>query len=308
MLQEKRTKQFILETMESLNKHSNGNKEVKAEASLYLNTSVEIGHKIFCYLPVKMLKVDSVYQRPLQSTIKDIVKNWDDERCEPIVVNYRNDGYFYVINGQHRTEAARQLGIPQLVCDVFAGLSIKEEADLFSTQYEGSTKLSPIDSYRSNIVRGEKIDTLIKEICDKYGVIVSDEKAPKVLGSLTVIRRIVTPNKKSNRTPEENLQIVEWIFDIFKKCGWEDYRDTYNADMMQSLWYVWRNNQDSLHTVKAKLIKHFSKTSPKDIKSLGNFRYPDCGHGSGVYRVMMDIINDKEKIANVEKYAIKIAN
>ena len=65
---------------------------------------------------------------------------------------------------------------------------------------------------------------------------------------------------------------------------------------MQSLWYVWRNNQGSLNTAKNKLIKFFMNSSPKELKSFGNLEYPECGHGGGIYRIMMDIINESDKI------------
>lgn len=300
-MNETRTKRDLLEKMEKLNKQNKKNKEQKEEAYTFLNTSVEIGNKIFCCIPVKLLKIDhDMYQRPLQKNFKYLLDNWDSNKCDPITVNYRSDGFYYVINGQHRTEAAKAKGVNQIVCDVFVGLSLKEEADLFAGQYDGTTKLNPIDSYRANIVRGEEVDMLIKEICEKYGVLVAHEKAPKVLGSLTVVRNIVRPSITNSggksSDARENLKIVDWIFDIFKQSGWESYKDTYNADMMQCLWYVWRNNQDILITAKKNLINFFKSSSPKGLKTLGNIEYHDCGHGTGIYRVMMDIIDDPNKM------------
>ena len=40
--------------------------------------------------------------------------------------------------------------------------------------------------------------------------------------------------------------------------------------MMQSLWYVWRNNLYILTTAKRKLIDFFINSSPKEVKALGN--------------------------------------
>lgn len=300
-MKEHRTKSQLLETMERLNRQNKKNAEQKEDALTFLNTAVEIGNKIFCCIPVKMLRIDhEMYQRPLQKSFKHLLDNWDSDKCDPITVNYRNDGFYYVINGQHRTEAAKTKGINQIVCDVFVGLSMKEEAELFAGQYDGTTKLNPVDSYRANIIRGEEVDTLIKEVCDEYGISVTHNKAPKVLGSLTVVRNIVKPSVtnsggKSNDA-KENVKIVDWIFDIFKQSGWENYKDTYNADMMQCLWYVWRNNQDNLIAARRKLIDFFENISPKELKSLGNIQYPDCGHGGGIYRVMMDIINKPSKV------------
>ena len=303
-----RTKRQMLEMMEKMNGQDAENMERKEEAMSFLNTAVEIGNKIFCYIPVRLLRIDhEMYQRPLQKNFKYLLDNWDSDKCDPITVNYRSDGYWYIINGQHRTEAAKAKGVNQIVCDVFVGLTLKEEADLFAGQYDGTTKLNPIDSYRANIIRGEEVDTLIKGICDKYGVMVSHEKAPKVLGSLTVIRRIIRSSKSTGgkmKSAKENVKIVDWIFDIFKQSGWEEYRDTYNADIMQCLWYIWNNNQKNHNTAKNRLIEFFSTCSPKELKALGNIKYPDCGHGGGIYRVMMDIINgDKieQRISGVNK-------
>lgn len=61
-----RTKRDLLETMENLNSQNQKNKEQKEEAYAFLNTAVEIGNKIFCCIPIKMLRIDhEMYQRPL---------------------------------------------------------------------------------------------------------------------------------------------------------------------------------------------------------------------------------------------------
>lgn len=311
-MEKTRTKRQLLETMEKLNKQNTLNMQQKEDALTFLNTAVEIGNKIFCCIPVRMLKVDhEKYQRPLQKNFKYLLDNWDSDQCDPIVVNYRADGYYYVIDGQHRATAVQTLGITQIVCDVFVGLTLEEEADKFVTQYDGTTKLKAIDSYRANIIRKQEIDTLIKEVCDKYGLTITKERAPKMFGSLTIARRIVKPSatnsggKSSN--PRENLKIMEWIFDIFKQSEWEGYDDTYNSDMMQCLWYVWRNNQNALATAQRKLIEFFKTTSPKGVKSLGNVKYPECGHGGGIYRVLMDAINEPDKNPHNARRNLKIA-
>lgn len=298
MEKKSRNKGEMISEMEKMNKENNKNVEQKAESLAFLRTAVEIGNKVLCCIPIKLLKIDhEMYQRPLQKSFKYILDNWDDNKCDPITVNYRSDGYYYVINGQHRTEAAKAKGISQIVCDVFVGLTLEDEAELFAGQYDGNSKLDPIDSYRANIIRGELVDTTIKGVCDKYGVSVTRDKAPRTLKSLTVVRRIVKPAKgvsDKSKAAEENAKIVDWMFDIFKQSGWEDYKDTYNADIMQCLWYVWRNNNDMLNSTKDKLIDFFKISSPKELKALGNIEYPDCGHGGGIYRIMMDIINDKQ--------------
>ena len=94
MTKKARTKRQMVQAMERLNKMNGENMEQKQEALAFLNTAVEIGNKVFCCIPIKMLKIDhAMYQRPLQKKFKFILDNWDDDQCDPIVVNYRNDGY-----------------------------------------------------------------------------------------------------------------------------------------------------------------------------------------------------------------------
>src|SRR5947207_2595614 len=70
------------------------------------------------------LAVDASYQRGLEDTrsrdlIKRIAAHWNWDLCQPLVVARRQGGALYVIDGQHRLEAARQRGdIAQLPCVV----------------------------------------------------------------------------------------------------------------------------------------------------------------------------------------------
>ncbi len=82
-MKDTRTKRELLETMERLNKQDKKNKEQKEEALTFLNTTVEIGNKIFCCIPIKMLRIaHDMYQRPLQKSFKYLLDNWDSNKPE----------------------------------------------------------------------------------------------------------------------------------------------------------------------------------------------------------------------------------
>ena len=307
----KRNKEKMIELMEKMNAENSKNKGQKDDALSFFSGAIPIGNKVFCCIPEKLLKIDHEnYQRPLESSINKISDNWNDDKCDAITVNYRNDGYFYVINGQHRTEAARKNGIKNLLCDVFVGLSLAEEAELFVTQYDGNTKIRPTDSYRANILRGEIVDTTIKNICDEYGLTITRAKVPCSMKSITVVRRIVNQGIKGKDEAEQkvicesNAEKVRWIFDIISKSGWNAYADAYNADVMQSLSYVWNGTQNKRKTAMNRLIEVLSNSSPMGVKSLGNIKYPDMGHGGGVYRVFMDVVEGRCSAIEMEKIDI----
>ena len=106
-------------------------------------------------------------------------------------------------------------------------------------------------------------------------------------------KKVIVDKLQNEKAAKENVKTVDWIFSILEDSDWGHHKDTYNADIMQSLWYVNRNTQDSLQTSKNKLVAFFKNSTPKEIKALGNIEYPECGHGGGIYRIMLDIINDR---------------
>lgn len=260
--------------MEKLNKENMLNKSEKALAVTLFKNAVKVGNKIFLEIPLELLKIDhEMYQRPLQRHVRTIAKGWKDDKCDPLMVNYRNDGFFYVIDGQHRYEAALMRGIESLVCVIFVGLTIKEEADLFTEQNEGTKKLSPYDTYKANLCRGEAIDTQIQEACNNYGIRVEKANLVKTLKSVTAARSIVKSYGKES---------LDWIFNLLQDCGWNNFKETYTADMMQSLNNIRINYIDSLTYVRTTLIDFFKDSCPKEVIAFANAEYPQYGRANSV--------------------------
>ena len=73
------------------------------------------------YCMPAQLAVDAAYQRSIetqesQRLIARIARGWDWRLCQPLVVSLRADRQLYVVDGQHRLEAARLRGdIPHLL-------------------------------------------------------------------------------------------------------------------------------------------------------------------------------------------------
>lgn len=295
-----KTKETMIATMQKMNKENGYNLEEKKLAVTLLKNSQKVGNKVFLEIPLTSMQVDhEMYQRPLQRHVRTIAKNWNDDKCDPLMVNYRTDGYFYLIDGQHRYEAARMRGLESLVCCVFVGLTLKEEADLFTEQNEGTKKLSPFDTYKANLCRGETIDTQIQEVCNKYGIRVERGNGIRKLKSVTTARSIIKGSGKNT---------LEWIFDIFNKCGWNNFKDTYGADVLQALCNVVTNYSDDLDRVTGKLIDFFKGSSPSEIAALGNVEFPQYGRAIRFNMILDEVIKEEESGSKVIKDRIaKIA-
>lgn len=82
------------------------------------------------YVPVLNLRADE-YNRPVEnSTARRMAKAFNPNLVGTLIVSKR-DGSYYIIDGQHRAQAALLCGVKMLPCLVHEGLSYSEEADLF---------------------------------------------------------------------------------------------------------------------------------------------------------------------------------
>ena len=113
------------------------------------------------YLPPDMLRVDVSYQRTLDTDasrglIRTIAQHWNWDLCQPLVVARRGDGSLYVIDGQHRLEAARLRGdIAQLPAVVVSYTSAADEAASFVHLNQQRRPLTKIDLFKAAVASGD---------------------------------------------------------------------------------------------------------------------------------------------------------
>jgi len=105
------------------------------------------------------LRIDPAYQRdigngPSQTLIRKIAQHWNWDLCQPLVVARRTDltERLFVIDGQHRLEAARlRRDIDQLPCVIVSYASAADEAASFVHLNQQRRPLSKIDLFKAAI-------------------------------------------------------------------------------------------------------------------------------------------------------------
>lgn len=117
------TKDQMIELMEKINRGRKDNLESRRSALNTLVGAFPVGGKVFAVVALDELHIDESYQRPLQNHVKIIARDWNPTKCDPLKINFREDGNLYVWDGQHRLEAARLRGIKYLLCDITVGLT-----------------------------------------------------------------------------------------------------------------------------------------------------------------------------------------
>ncbi len=245
--------------------------------------------KIIALVPVSLIKVDhEAYQREEKRHVIKMSKEWDDSQCTLLLVNYRSaEGWFYAIDGQHWTVAAQILGIEYLACEIFIDLSVEEEAKRFLYYNTGTKSLSPFDTFKANICWGEPNDTAIKKVCDGYGIAIIDRKnKQRTLKSVTVARNIYRTG---------GTAALNWIFSLIEKAHWEDFKESYSADVLMGLNSVYLKYIDNLALMQKNLLEFMKKSTPAEIIGIANTEYPTQGHQTRVRLIFEEIAGSDGK-------------
>lgn len=131
------------------------------------------------YLLPAQLEIDATYQRsleagPSQALIRRIAQHWNWDLCQPLVVARREDGRLFVIDGQHRLEAARLRGdIPQLPAVVVQYASAADEAASFVHLNQQRRPLSKLDLFKAAVASGDGEATAIVAAMEQAGLSVA---------------------------------------------------------------------------------------------------------------------------------------
>ena len=287
------TKDQMIELMEKINRGRKDNIESRRSALNTLVGAFPVGGKVFAVVALDELHIDESYQRSLQNHVKTIARDWNPTKCDPLKINFREDGKFYVWDGQHRLEAARMRGIKYLLCDIVVGLTQAQEAELFGCQGVGIKKPDPYDIFKANVCSGEKIDTAIKEICDEYDLIVNrNNKQAGNIYCLTLARDIFRRG---------DGEYFEWVLELLNKAKWNEFPQSHCNRVINSLYEIRKSSGEENEYVQRRLVAYLKKTNPDELLRNATVKYVQFKDESKRIKLfLLDIVNgDDEPVGEV---------
>lgn len=287
------TKDQMIELMEKINRGRKDNLESRRSALNTLVGAFPVGGKIFAVVSLDELHIDESYQRSLQNHVKIIARDWNPTKCDPLKINFREDGNFYVWDGQHRLEAARLRGIKYLLCDITVGLTQEQEAELFGCQGVGIKKPDPYGIFKANVCAGEEIDTAIKAMCDKYDLLVNrNNKRAGNLSCLTLARDIF-------RRGNQDREYFEWVLELLHRAKWNEFSQSHCHRVINALYEIRKVSDNEQGFIQRKLISYLKKTSPDELLINSTVKYPQFKDDSKKLKLfLVDIINGDNDPAN----------
>jgi uncharacterized protein DUF6551 len=138
------------------------------------------------------LLVDLRVQRPLDTKkAQKIAVQFNPQAMGLVTVSLRSDRMYYLLDGQHRVEAARRAndGSYKVLCEVFEGLTLQEEAEMFLT-LNATTKPSYVDRFLVRGTAGDKDVAGILKACSDYGFTVGKPPGNGTIMAVAVLEKL----------------------------------------------------------------------------------------------------------------------
>lgn len=103
------------------------------------------------------LKTDYSYQRVLDVTrAKKIAREFSPELMGIVTLSKRDDGNYFIIDGNHRIYAAKMNGENEVLANVFEGLSIQDEVALFNRLNQSQKKTTYNENLKASYIAGNE--------------------------------------------------------------------------------------------------------------------------------------------------------
>lgn len=153
----------------------------------------------FMWIDKKVLQVDRSYQREdeYKEKILRMAAGWKWESCGAISVMRRDDGSFFVVDGQNRTLAAwRRSDIASLPCMVFDSRGIKHEASAFIDMNTNRKPVSAYTKFKAKIIAGDETASSINAALVANGLTLrSNGNAPGCITCIASCERLYRLNR-----------------------------------------------------------------------------------------------------------------
>lgn len=216
----------------------------------------------FRWVPIGNIRVDPRYQRTLQrKKIVQMAHNWNPDKFGAIVLSLRDDGFFYMIDGQHRWEALNLIeNKPADVwAQVFKGLTLQEEAQLFHDLDSERDNLTPGASFKALVVAEDPVAQGIQRAAAKAGMTADYDKGPTP-GN---VRAFETLKAIYRRQGEAGLARILTIC----HSSWPDNAQAASAPLMRGLEVFLSSYGDQVDDKR--LVLAFSRVDPNYIINVG---------------------------------------
>jgi len=173
------------------------------------------------WIPLGLTRVNPNSQREfVQAKADKILAKFDPEHFGQPVLNHR-DGFYYIIDGQHRIDAYKNWcgegwEEQQIQGWVFDGLSEAQEAEAFLIRNDAMS-VNAYNKFRVGVIAGRPDETQVSYIVHSIGLVISLERnADNSVGAVGTLLRVFR-----EFGPDTLARVLKVIRDAYGKAGLE---------------------------------------------------------------------------------------
>lgn len=252
------------------------------------------------------LKVDRSYQRdPSQSLVDKIAEDWDEVASELILVSDRgerdnDEGGLFVVNGQHRTIAARKRGDKKIWARIL-DLSDARDPALIEAGLRLKTNVRlgdrPLERFKAQLRAGNQESIEIVKLLDRYDTEINE--VPNMdhgINSVTGIEALY-------RIDQGGLlsEILETVNAAYKTIGGR----TATIHLFKGIgWFILKHSDE---TDRSRLIEKLSDvgTAALDRRARAHMAVMGGNLWQNHYRAIVDFYNDKLQQRNKLEWRLR---
>lgn len=169
----------------------------------------------FARIAVSRLVIDERKQREIDpEKIAKIANEWDWSRVEALTVCPRPDGFYDVVEGQHRTAGGRIYGGAdlELPCMVLIPETTdKQQSQIALDIVQSRRGHSAYEQWRLRYNAGQPHEIYATTILEKYGLRVGKSPSVKTIGAVATVRRIIHGGQF---TPEYGAELLDRTLNV----------------------------------------------------------------------------------------------
>ena len=143
------------------------------------------------WVRLDQMKLNPLAQRSFDPNNPAVKNEFNPEVMGYIVVSHR-DGWFYVVDGQHRMKGCLAFlgdSSQQVQCRVFEGLTSEQEAELF-LMLNDQKKQGPMSKYKVALTAGRADECDVERICRSLGLRVGVDKSCEEISCISALLAI----------------------------------------------------------------------------------------------------------------------
>lgn len=96
------------------------------------------------------------------------------------------------------------------------------------------------------------------------------------------------------------IAALDWIFSLIEGAHWEDFKESYSADILMGLSSVYLKHINNLSAAWKNLLEFMKKINPTEVIGIANTEYPTQGHQTRVRLILEEIAGNDGKNKKIQ--------